>query len=574
MHAAKVIQIGEASFDASRAELRDASGARLPLRPQTMRVLEILLSQTRRVVSRETLQAAVWPDVVVTDDSLVQCVSEIRRAIGDTSHEVLRTVARRGYLLEVPTGADDVAAAPAAAPSAAPPAAAQSATAAASRHFLLRRPATWIAGAAVVTIGVILAAVASKREPDRSATPALTAKFPARPALAVLAFRADPSDPGSAALGASMAEELIGDMARDVDLPVVSPRSSFTLDARNLSAVEIARRLQVRYLVDGSVRRDGELLQLQVQLIDGKDGRVVWNDVSHAGVADLARQRTALVNRIGGSIGSSMAWNQKQQALTRPAASLDVYALTLRGYAGKHVFTREAYAAARADLEQALRLDPQYAPALAILGYLNSADVTMRVTGEWGYERYALALAQIDRAIQLDPALPIAYQARSTTLSPMLRKAEALAAAETAVQLAPGDADNLANLARVLTQAGRLDEARPMMARALALYPIVPSYVSFWVVHLRWAERDFDAALAQCDYCLQRTPQHFGCRASRALVLFEMGRFDEARSEATAIRSQYPRADAKAVIGAFAGTPELSERRLKGAIALGFPPGD
>jgi pimeloyl-ACP methyl ester carboxylesterase len=86
-------------FDAARAELRTATGARVSLRPQVLAVLEHLARHAGSVVTKDELMAAVWPDVIVTEDSLVQCIGELRRALNDDAHRVVQTQPRRGYRL-------------------------------------------------------------------------------------------------------------------------------------------------------------------------------------------------------------------------------------------------------------------------------------------------------------------------------------------------------------------------------------------------------------------------------------------------------------------------------------------
>jgi pimeloyl-ACP methyl ester carboxylesterase/DNA-binding winged helix-turn-helix (wHTH) protein len=101
------------SLDLDRLELRDATGAPVPLRPQSLAVLDCLARHAGALVSKEALLHAVWPDVVVTEDSLVQCIKEIRRALHDDEHRLVRTEVRRGYRLVGLAPADDGDAEPA-----------------------------------------------------------------------------------------------------------------------------------------------------------------------------------------------------------------------------------------------------------------------------------------------------------------------------------------------------------------------------------------------------------------------------------------------------------------------------
>jgi DNA-binding winged helix-turn-helix (wHTH) protein len=95
-------------LDLEQLELRDPSGTTVALRPQAIAVLLFLARNASRMVTRDELMRAVWPDVIVTDDSLVQCIKEIRRALHDDEHRIIRTEPKRGYRL-VPPGSWETA---------------------------------------------------------------------------------------------------------------------------------------------------------------------------------------------------------------------------------------------------------------------------------------------------------------------------------------------------------------------------------------------------------------------------------------------------------------------------------
>ena len=87
------------TLDHGRGALLGPDGAEIPLRPKSLALLRLLVEHAGRAVDRDAIMAAVWPDVVVTDESITQCVRDIRKAIGDDAQQVLRTVPKRGYLL-------------------------------------------------------------------------------------------------------------------------------------------------------------------------------------------------------------------------------------------------------------------------------------------------------------------------------------------------------------------------------------------------------------------------------------------------------------------------------------------
>ena len=102
------LRLGAFTFDGPRAYLHGPTGP-VPLRRKSFEVLRYLVERPSRVISKEELLQSVWADVVVGEDSLAQCVTEIRRALGPTARDVLKTVPRRGYLLDVPGNIPDAA---------------------------------------------------------------------------------------------------------------------------------------------------------------------------------------------------------------------------------------------------------------------------------------------------------------------------------------------------------------------------------------------------------------------------------------------------------------------------------
>lgn len=109
LHGLEQIQIAEFTLDLRQQELRDATGARIDLRHQSFNVLRHLATSPGRVVSKDELLATNWPGLTVTEDSLTQCISEIRRTLGESGRELIRTVPRRGYMMSLPEQTAQVA---------------------------------------------------------------------------------------------------------------------------------------------------------------------------------------------------------------------------------------------------------------------------------------------------------------------------------------------------------------------------------------------------------------------------------------------------------------------------------
>jgi TolB-like protein len=430
--------------DGVRGELRDEAGARVDLRPRSFEVLSCLAARAGRVVTKDELMAEVWPGLCVTDDSLTQCISDIRKAIGDAGHEVIRTMPRRGYMFAA------------------------------------------------------IDAPALPRDSEQDATPAGRCKMPNCPALAVLAFDNFSSERDDDLLGDGLAEDITTELARNKELTVLARNTSFSVKGQGKTAREIAEAFDVRYLLEGSVRRAGDRLIVNAQLIDGRDSRHVWAERYEFGASDIYRSLADLCSKIAGTLVAEMRHTEQAASLRRPPANLDVYELTLRGIAHKHQFTKEAYAMARAELARAVALDPDYAPARIYLGFVEIIDVGMSISGTADPAGMPGAIADVRRGIDLDPSLAVGYQALSLALGFIGQFDEQLRMAERSVALGPGDAENRAFLSYALSNVCRYAEALAAINRAIALNPHTPVYyLAFHAVALYALDRFDEAARSQ-----------------------------------------------------------------------------
>jgi TolB-like protein len=488
----------------------------------------------------------VWPNVVVTEDSLVQAVGDIRRVLGDNAHQLLRTVPRHGYML-VATRADST-----------PQPASHSAA------LVPPRPRAVLLVAALSA--VLLVALAWWRGPP------VWSHEP--PQIAVLAFRDRAGTPEGAMLARGLAEDVLLQLGRNQGLRVVAQHSSFSLYGKDLAVTELGRQLRAQYLVDGVIQRDGDRLRIEIELIDAQAGRVLWVSRHETDGGDVVRARDAVVQRVAGTLFSKVRETERQLATAAPPESLDVYALTQKGLALKHRFNAEATREARAGLEWALQIDPRYAPAWAVLGWLNSIDGQMRLTGEWSPARAEEALAQTRRAVELDPSYPLAYSALASTYTLAGRVEEAAAAAARAVELAPGDAEAKLTYAYRLLPARPPEEALQAMQQAVELYPIAPPYFDAMRSMVLWANSRNDAALSAAQACTQRAPGFRDCRVVQALVLVETGRLARAREQIAALGPQAQGYSATKACVQYGGSAANVLRCRSAAQAAGLPLGD
>ena len=569
--------------DLDRHALLDAAGGRVDLRPQALDLLCLLARHAGETVDKRRLLDEVWPGLVVTDDSLVQAVGDIRRAIGDERHQVLQTVPRRGYRLiaSASAPAEETAATTVAATASPPnpdpavqpersPVAAAGLTAPAARpdpaHAATAAPPRSARFALWALALLVLAGTVAFWQPWRQTADPVRAVNPDRPPIAVLDF-SDPAAPSEEQqMARAYAEELTGELARNADLSVIAAQSSFAAGAGGEGLSQVAQRLGVGYLVTGSLRREGEQLRLLVQLVDARDGRVVWTERQSVDAPQVYTVRDALVQRIAGTLQSTMRGNQEKQVLQRPPASLDIYGMTLRAITLKHRFTPKDNAEAQALMERAVALDPQYAPAWLYLGYTHALDFLNGYSGPRRPAMLHTGLEQIERAVALDPRLSAAYAALAVYDPFVGRHAEAVQAGRRCMALAPSDAECMMFLAYALVVAGQPpEEALVLARRSMAVNPLPPPYMSRFFGHVLWANGLAQEALAPLDACVQAAPRLVLCRGDRIVVRAETGRIDDAMADLAELQAMVgPEISINLVVNAATYDPDakaLVERR-------------
>ena len=180
-------------------------------------------------------------------------------------------------------------------------------------------------------------------------------------------------------------------------------------------------------------------------------------------------------------------------------------------------------------LEEAIRRDPNYAPAYAYLGWLNLIDLLLGLTGEWGPSRLGEVIGQFNRAIELDSSLSSAHQGLSQALIHAGDIERAVAVGRRGVELGPSDADALLFLAVVLFESGALGEALELADKAINLNPLRPAYYCFFHAMILWGNKRYQESLGEFEECLRSAPNFRGADTYRVMCLAGLRRLDEAK---------------------------------------------
>jgi DNA-binding winged helix-turn-helix (wHTH) protein/TolB-like protein len=267
------IALGRCLLDLQAGELLQADGHVAPLRRQALELLLVLGQQAGRVVGKDELMHRVWPGVVVGEGSLTQAIADVRKALGDRDHQMIRSVARRGYMLVAPGLPPMRPPGSSAEASSAPPdTAGLSADATATPPPPVSVPAvnrhrTFV----LAVVSVLLVAVLG----GWGWTLLRPAPSPTGPFSLVVLPLAHDGAPAESWFAQVLHHDLITRLGQLSGVLVISRETAMALPARQDTRA-LARDLQVRYVVSGSVRRQGERVALGLAMSDGASGAQLW----------------------------------------------------------------------------------------------------------------------------------------------------------------------------------------------------------------------------------------------------------------------------------------------------------
>jgi class 3 adenylate cyclase/TolB-like protein len=291
-----------------------------------------------------------------------------------------------------------------------------------------------------------------------------------RPSIAVLPFAS--LDPEEAYFADGLSGDLITDLARIAGLLVVGRSAVAAYEDSALDRGELARRLGVRYLVEGDVRRVADRLRVNVQLTDTQTGDHLWAERFERGTADVFAVQDEIRRRIVEALSVRLSPAEAARLSRLPTTDLEAYDVYLRAGQAARAGTAAGLQQALALYERAEVLDPGFAEAF-------SADARAAAfVARNGFDEVLnapvarqRAYRQAGRALELDPDAPGPFAVLAALQLIDGRHDDALASAERAVALGPSDADAHAAQALVLTFAGRFEEAMAAIELTLRLYP-------------------------------------------------------------------------------------------------------
>jgi adenylate cyclase len=408
-----LLRIADLRVDPALDEICRA-GQTIKLEPKAMQLLMCLAERPGEVVSVEELLDLVWKDVVVSPDSVYAAVAALRRILRDDpkTPTYIANVVRRGYRLIAPVS-------------------------------------SWV-------------------DPPSVPPASVASASPDKPSIVVMPFLNLSGDPDQDYFSDGITEDIITELSRWRLLAVRSRSASFRYRGVPVVTKEVARELNVRFVVAGSVRRMGDRIRISVQLIDAETGDDIWVEKfdrrSDEIFAVLDRVVQTLVSTLVGRVQVSV----NERARRKPPASLAAYECVLKCNALSWDDPAGAAEAIRL-VEKAIELDPEYAIAHALLATLSYSRWTDGPLSSNAALEKAYVLAM--RAVELDDSESTCQALLGAVCMQRRSFDVAVQYSRRAVELNPNNQWNAADLGSVLVYVGESEEALVWLSRAREIDP-------------------------------------------------------------------------------------------------------
>jgi TolB-like protein len=516
------------AIDTDRRELHRGADV-VSVAPQVFDLLDYLIRNRERVVSKDDLIKAIWNGRSVSDAALTTRLNVARSAIGDSGDEqrLIKTLPRKGF-----------------------------------RFVGQVREAQGPAGATVT---------GNLEEEPKPALP-----FPDKPSIAILPFTNLSSDPEQEYFADGMVDDIITALPRFKVLFVIARNSSFTYKGRAVDEKQVGRELGVRYVLEGSVRKAANRVRITGQLVDTATGAHLWAERFDGGLSDVFGLQDQVTESVVGAIAPAVEKAEIERAKRKPTESLDAYALYLRGLARFYQFgNRQVNDEALRLFNSAIELDPDFAVAY---GRAAHCYVGSKTNG-W-FSDTANEIAEVkrlaQRAVELGKDDAITLTPSGWALVYVVRDLEVGAALiDRALVLNSNLAEAWFYGGWVKNFLGEPEAAIERFARAMRLSPLDPRAMSIrsGTAHAYFILGRYDEAASWAEMALQDNPDFQPSLRQAAASNAMAGRPEQAHKAMARLRQLNPAlpvSTLKDVVGPYRRAGDLS-RYEEGLRRAGLP---
>ncbi len=361
---------------------------------------------------------------------------------------------------------------------------------------------------------------------DRMAFP-----LPDKPSIAVLPFVNMSNDAEQEYFADGMTDDLITDLSKLSGLFVIARNSTFTYKGKSVKIGQIAEELGVRYVLEGSVRRAGDQVRINAQLIDATTGGYLWAERYDGSIADVFRVQDKITTNIVDALALELTPREVERVGNPGTDNVQAYDAYLLGLSFYYRRTPESFAKARIYFEQAIELDSNYTEA-----YVALAKIYAQVGWIITYTR-ALSINSSDTAAKARSILaklqgmPIAdvHVVRSWLALNKYQKKRAIFQAELALELDPNSVDAMEALARAQIYAGRPESGIKLAKRVMRQNPTLMARPSLLIGLAEFALGNSEVAVEYLERGFELGSEEIRYAGVMAAAYAEIGRIDQAK---------------------------------------------
>jgi TolB-like protein/DNA-binding winged helix-turn-helix (wHTH) protein/Flp pilus assembly protein TadD len=518
------------------------------LRPKPFEALKYLVENPGRLISKTELIEVIWPDTAVTDDSLVQCLIEVRRALGDYAQQVIKTVPRRGYIFDRPVSET------------APIAPITTVTEESGVHLIIEEEETNSHGLLdtralptetltlptyqPVRIQRIATAIKQHKWVATISLLAFAAAFAGivwltRPAeaidsVAVLPFVNVNGDPNTDYLAEGISDNILYRLSHVPNLKkVIALNSVLRYKGKQPDPQTVGHELGVRAVLMGRITQNGDEVSITTELIDVRDNRRIWGEQYKRKLSDLASWQMNLPDQISEQLALRLTGLDQKQQNKPDSKNVEAQQLYLKGRYFWNKGTRETIDKAVGFYQQAIYKDPSYAAA-----YSGLADCYIALASRFGFpaeEGFANAEAAARKALELDETLAEAHTSLAAVKESHWDWPGAEKEYKRAIELNPNYALAHAWYADTLSITERHQAAIAEVKRGQELDPFSQRINANVGLVLHFARRD-DEAIADLKKTLEMDATYPWTHRNLGLCYLEKKMFSEGIAEFQKVR--------------------------------------
>jgi adenylate cyclase len=364
--------------------------------------------------------------------------------------------------------------------------------------------------------------------------------LPEELSIAVLPFTNISGDPEQEYFSDGLSEEIITALSKVDKMFVIARNSTFAYKGKPANVQQIGKELGVRYVLEGSVRKAGGRVRITAQLVDASTGRHLWSDRYDRDLKDIFVLQDEITMKILTALRVKLTEGEQARTASKGTNNLKAYLKFLQSFETIRRFNRESNALAKQLAEEAVALDPKYAPAYRALSLAHQMDVWLG-TSKSPKQSRAKAMELAQKAIALDDTYAEAYGDLGFLLSMKQQHDKAVATAEHGVALNPNSADAHMLLGHTLRFSGRYEESILEFKIAIRLNPIPPNNYLFGIANSYAKMGQYEEAITWGKKAVRQKPNSFLAHIILTEIYCLSGREEEARAQAAEVLRIQPK---------------------------------